>query len=447
MKVQFTRRGWWPGAVSRALASAFMASVLVVVGQSLAVTPAQAAIVGLHSLDDRGAFALHTPYGVAIDVDGNVYVADTNQHRIVKFDAQGNPLLAFGRRGRGELFFPHGVAVGIFNGATLVYVADSSNSRIAVFDDLGRFVREFGTTGAGQLNNPAGIATVPGTPNGGVYVADTRNARVVRFSDAGKFLDSFDCSGCPDGPFGINDPAGLAVRKLKAGLELYVTDQYGGQVHVLSGDGTHIRSFGSSGTDPGQLSLPDDVAVDDKGNAFVAEPGFGAERVSKFGPAGNFLFSFSHGREAAFIQPHGIAMDPETRRLVVANTGASVVEVYREAAARIDALNHEERPFWLQTKGAWFALLSNAAEQTCSVKGTATIVARPGSGSRTFVLDGKAASVGDTEETIMKMAMTGAEVDLVRRTWQRGRKIDVKATFNATCPDGDKPTTTLSYQK
>lgn len=75
--------------------------------------------------------------------DGYIYIADTNNHRIVKIDKQGNVLLEIPKEkyGDGRLFKPEGVFVTPDN---MIYVADTGNSRIALFDPEGNFVREFG---------------------------------------------------------------------------------------------------------------------------------------------------------------------------------------------------------------------------------------------------------------------------------------------------------------
>ena len=72
------------------------------------------------------------PGGVAVDAAGNVYVADTGNHRIQKFTSNGVLLAKWGKEGSGNCEFrsPEGVAV---DASGNVYVADTGNHRIQKF--------------------------------------------------------------------------------------------------------------------------------------------------------------------------------------------------------------------------------------------------------------------------------------------------------------------------
>ena len=92
----------------------------------------------------REILGLRSPRGVAVDGSGNVYVADTDNHRVQKFDSDGNFLTKWGTQGKGDgqFFEPFGVAV---DGLGNVYVADLANSLIQKFDSDGNFLKKWGT--------------------------------------------------------------------------------------------------------------------------------------------------------------------------------------------------------------------------------------------------------------------------------------------------------------
>ena len=85
---------------------------------------------GVKSGTGNGQF--NFPYGVATDGSGNVYVSDTNNNRVQKFDASGTFLTAWGSYGSGDgqFVYPSGVAT---DGSGNVYVVDTGNDRIQKF--------------------------------------------------------------------------------------------------------------------------------------------------------------------------------------------------------------------------------------------------------------------------------------------------------------------------
>jgi len=121
------------------------------------------------------------PPGGGIAVIGDyVFVADTGNDRIERFDLNGGSATAFGEPGDlgGQLDHPHGLAA---DGAALL-VADDDNDRIDRFDLNGNYLGSSGSLGAaGSLANPYGVAVGAA---GDVYVADNNNNRIVALSAA-----------------------------------------------------------------------------------------------------------------------------------------------------------------------------------------------------------------------------------------------------------------------
>ncbi len=113
---------------------------------------------------------------VACDSAGNVYVVDTDNHRIQVFTAEGKFLRMFGRvgGGRGELADP--ISITIYT-SDRVYVGDF-NHHISVFTSNGHFITSFGQKGKrpGEFDSSFGLAV---DASGVVYVCDTENHRIL----------------------------------------------------------------------------------------------------------------------------------------------------------------------------------------------------------------------------------------------------------------------------
>ena len=117
---------------------------------------------------------------MAVDSLGNVYVADSDNNRIQKFNSNGTYIIQWGTNGygNGQFNFSSGVAVDSLGN---VYVADSWNSRIQKFNSNGTYITQWGTGGTrnGQFYYPEGVAV---NTLGKVYIADTGNHRIQEFS-------------------------------------------------------------------------------------------------------------------------------------------------------------------------------------------------------------------------------------------------------------------------
>ncbi|HHT9109657.1 MAG TPA: NHL repeat-containing protein [Candidatus Brocadiaceae bacterium] len=402
----------------------------------VAITPdARAGMSYVRSLNThKSPFDLYHPWGLAVDLLGNVFVADTNHHRIVKFGPNGNPLLTFGKEGsgKGQLYYPNAVAIDDYT--ERVYVADTSNQRVSVFDLDGGFLFNFGKEGSGpgQLQDPNGIAVHAAS----VYVTEGRNNRVSIFSKHGKFFRSFGEYGTGPGQFTV--PVGIAVID-GFNHSVFVTDQYGGRVEVFDDVGNFTTEFGSPGTGKGQLNFPDEIAVA-KGiepgelHIWVAESSY-PSRVQEFVRAKNGA-KYVPGQQiqnspAALNQPHGVAVDGQGR-LYVANTSEDEVYVYEDVdpVFRVGPTGVRDR--LISTAGLWFLLSYNQADIMCDVLGNATVSVPLGTPVK-FKLE---ASVdGFTGYKEMKMDLSTEQLGWIQQAWNQGKTIRVVAKFRGRCTD------------
>lgn len=181
------------------------------------------------------------PTSIALDKEGNVYVADEWLNRISIFTRDGEWIGKWGTLGHGdgEIDRPSGLA---FDGENNLYLVDSSNNRIQKFTKEGKFLAKWGREGSGdgEFNLPWGIDI---DHKGNVYVADWRNDRIQKFTADGRFLMKFGASGSGDGQF--DRPTSVAVDK--AGL-IYVADWGNDRLQVFESDGRFITKLTGDAT-------------------------------------------------------------------------------------------------------------------------------------------------------------------------------------------------------
>ena len=133
----------------------------------------------------------------------------TPNHCVQVLSAAGKLIHKFGCEGIGDGQFRFPCAVAVDMGGNIV-VADTCNDCVQVFSAAGKFIHEFGSMGSGdgQFDWPRGVAV---DMRGNIVVADIRNHRVQVLSAVGKFICQFGCEGSGAGQF--MSPYGVAVDK------------------------------------------------------------------------------------------------------------------------------------------------------------------------------------------------------------------------------------------
>lgn len=259
-------------------------------------------------------YDLKTPLGIAVDGDENIYVSDTGNSQIVRYDRDGVMQFKLGSvtddKGQEMKFFsPYGIAVDDANNK--VYVCDyqlhvldkagnflynltpppeaiknapgegaarpnevavykdkvyvTSRDGIYVFDDKGNYLTHWGTRGAavGQFDFPNGIAVDPETGN--LFVVDTNNWRLVSLTPEGKTRWAIGNWG--DANIGSPFHLPRSVAFGPGGL-IYVSD-VPDRILVLDTDGNLKAIIGERGDQDAQLNFPEGLAVSPANRLFL----------------------------------------------------------------------------------------------------------------------------------------------------------------------------------
>ena len=309
---------------------------------------------------------LRFPNGAAVDGSGNLYIADTIHHRIRKVDAAGNisTVAGSGRDGysgdggpalQAQLAAPKGAAA---DGAGNLYIADTGNHRIRKVDAAGVISTVAGSGKWGGYGGDGGPALqarlfapngVAADGAGNLYIADTGNNR-IRKVDAAGVISTVAGSGEWGGYGGDGGPALQARLLAPSGVaadgagNLYIADKWNhrirkvdaaGVISTVAGTGENGYSGDGGAAVRAQLAFPLGAAADGAGNLYIVDAG--NNRIRKVDAAGAISTAAGSGDvgdggpavRAWLGFPWGVAADGEGN-LYIADT-------FNERIRKVDA--------------------------------------------------------------------------------------------------------------
>ncbi len=350
---------------------------------------------------------LNYPVDIYVDPSDNIFIADSNNFRILKCTVTGScEVFAGGEWGQGndQLKFVTGIT-GDASGN--IYVSDKDNFRMQVFDSDGNYLKTYGTTGVpyvtdnNHINTAQGVAVdsdgsilitegagyrlikldaqgtqlwtvgeagvwgddnehfgaywggMEGSPavdaNHKVYVADSPNNKIKIYNGDGTYFNSFGSWG--QGNYEFDHPTFVSISPVNG--DIYVADSYNRRVQVFTANLEYKATLGVTGeigSDDNHFGYPQGIAIDESGNIFIGD--LDNYRVQKCslndsGYACETLIGEPGVNDGEFghIVPRGIVLDDEGR-VYVADDWNSRVQVFDANGAFLTSIEgRRDMPF------------------------------------------------------------------------------------------------------
>ena len=276
--------------------------------------------VAIMAAGKLGSSALNRPTGIAVDFQGNIFISDTGNDRVVKCDGQGRFLAETGGFGSGAGEFNRPAYIATDNGLNL-YVVDAQNKRIQRLDRDLNFISAIEIKedqDFAGLGLPEGIAL---TPSGEMVVSDVEGDLLIELSSFSEYKTAYGGFGEMEG--GLRDPLGVFVDR---NGDIYVADSRNDRVAVFDQFGNFLRSLGEKA-----LNGPAGVTVGRDGSVYVAN--HGGNSLAVLGPEGDLIAEYG-GLEQGIMSlsgPTDLEFGPEGKLFLVdsGNHRVVVFEVVR----------------------------------------------------------------------------------------------------------------------
>lgn len=219
--------------------------------------------LNLYRGDGERAFA--NPHGITGNSDGLVYVADTDNHRVVKLHNDGKQLKFVGTVGETILSSPWGVAL---DSQGNLCVSDYDQGKVVIFAPDGKYKEDFPAT----FDHPTAIAVVDQNETWSYFaenllaVIDSSGKRLSLFNFLGELIGKTNYK-----KIGLKE-ASFQYLAFDYYNNLYVTDKVNCKVHKFTRKLVYLGGFGSCGTGENQFEEPRGIAIYRKyGQVFIAE--------------------------------------------------------------------------------------------------------------------------------------------------------------------------------
>ncbi len=274
---------------------------------------------GRISGDDFYCGSFNEPLGLAVDVLDNLYLVDSGNHRICKFDARLDFVTEFGQFGWDSGQFQNPTDI-VIDRSVHLYVVDAGNDRIEKFSHEGVYLGSLIDENSAEFERLEQIAL---DRQGHVYVTDRENDTVLKFDMFGNLNDVLGGFGFEPGQ--LNLPSGIWISPL---AEIFVADSENDRILVFNSVGNVCREIRLRETvHHPVMKRPLAVTGDLQRNIFVVNAESTAILV--FNEKGDFLFSIEGNSNAAFAlkKPGDLAINRDGL-LFVSDSESNCIQMF-----------------------------------------------------------------------------------------------------------------------
>ena len=259
--------------------------------------------------------SISRPQAIAIDPEGSVYILDTGNNRIVKFNNKGEYVFTLGGFGWETEQFDRPLDITAKTGLE-VFVADFNNERIERYDKKLNYISSFYSEETFSTNLQFGFpSSVDVSAHGELFICDNENNRILKLNTLGEPVVSFGDFNWGDGQ--LEHPAKVEVSP---GNLIYVSDQSANQIVVFDYFGNFVSKFGK-----GVLNNPQGM-IWSQNKLFVADSG--NDRLVVFDQNHRLIYSWGDegSKIGAFKNPVDVAVFDG--RIYVLDSGNNRVQVF-----------------------------------------------------------------------------------------------------------------------
>lgn len=258
---------------------------------------------------------MRRPHAISNDGKGNLYVADTGNNRVQKFDRQGRFLSMIGGFGWANEQFHQPLDVCADNGLD-VFIADYENRRIARCDNALHWITAYSFPDESErlrLGFPCAVAI---SLHADLFIADSENQRILKLNTQWAPELSFGDFDWGEGV--LLEPVALTVARDD---RVYVSDRRAGCISVYDYFGTWLYSWGE-----GVLKAPAGLCLDGRGVLWVSDSAH--QRLFAFDPSGRLLLQYGGPGEKYGAFKHPVDVTVMHNRVYVVDSDNHRIQVF-----------------------------------------------------------------------------------------------------------------------